>query len=158
MQLKYHLLSIHQAEHYNTLPRSKILSSLISVVPTQYFPIVVISVENKTVVTWGIGREFTSNCLLLNKPSLNSTNQVLIHAISLFIHFEQKELYVEWAHLESFPGWKINVECLFSHTNFIISLSCSTTGTFVGRKLNLGHSYNESSLPMHSCLWIFYST
>lgn len=49
-------------------------------VPTQDFTISFIFVENKAVVTWGTGEEFTSSCLLLNHSSLD--------VIALFILFK----------------------------------------------------------------------
>lgn len=55
------------------------------------FPTFDIPIESKTVATWGVGEDSTSNCLLLNWPSLNSTNSVLTYVTALFIHFKEKK-------------------------------------------------------------------
>ena len=91
--------------------------------------------------------------LITELTDLDSTVHVLSHIIALFIHFKQKELPVEWAHLENCPAWKINVECSFFCTNFIIDFCCFTVSTFtvdgdcsyeIKRRLLLGRKVMNS--------------
>ena len=73
--------------------------------PTQDFTIFFISVENKSGDPGELG-ESPYPIAYYWTNGFSSTVHVLSHIIALFIHFKQKELPVEWAHLENCPAWK----------------------------------------------------